>query len=345
MKLLLIDNGCNWATWPQKKAELKKWFAPLFDLQITEIKTNFTDIPFTNYSSSDDQQNAFRLKGIDPIYYDQHFSPLAKGYDIVLVVLPRSLWPWDADARGWRADKTYGAIELQVACDEYERLTWFGKDDGDMFHNLARHEILHALFMHWGIKDTVHYWWNQDPQLLTECLKELKTNLSKISLLERLIDLYKRLIILMSNKTPSQELVELSLRYNGQDFTDDQKVADDVSCVFALTTLLHMQDSRVPIMYNTKLFDDYLKDSPLFRKINDPITQMEGGYICVSPTGSGGRPDLVPLGHTGLYLDSENIMSNDSITGLWSKNYTRATWRKRYGERGQYPIRIYQKVV
>jgi hypothetical protein len=35
-------------------------------------------------------------------------------------------------------------------------------------------------------------------------------------------------------------------------------------------------------------------------------------------------------------------MSNDSATGLWSVNFTRESWRKRYYYRGGYPVYLYR---
>ena len=147
--------------------------------------------------------------------------------------------------------------------------------------------------------------------------------------------------------TPSEQLVKIATddKHKDIDITDDLKVADEVSCAFALTTILHEQDSRVPIIYGTKELDDYLSNSPLFRKIEQPIETMKAGWIVNSPTMTNSRPDIMPNGHCGLYITETEIMSNSSESGLWCQNYTRDSWRKRYGEKGRYPIRIYEKVV
>lgn len=204
-KLLIVANNCKWSSWPQKIKTLHEWFLPYIDLEVEIIHKDYANIPFTKYIAEDPAQNSLNLKGIDKNYYDRVFSPLGAKYDILLVVLPVEVWPYDTQARGWRADDHYqgkkGAVELHIACDENERLAWFGHDDGDMFLNLARHEICHALFLITGAKDTTHYWWNQNPEYLKKCLEEIQNFVTgKISLLTRIIDLYNQIISLMKKE-------------------------------------------------------------------------------------------------------------------------------------------------
>jgi hypothetical protein len=354
LKLLIVANNLNWQSFPGKIKSLREWFLPKIDLKIDIVHTKIKNIPFTKYGSEDTIQNRLNnLKGIDPLFYDKVFSPIGQKYDIMLVVLPVSQWPSDTFARGWRSDSKFdgkqGAIELHIACDENEKLIWFGKDDGDMFFQLARHEILHALYLITKQKDNVHYWWNQDPRFLSNCLDEIDFN-PQLTLLEKLLELYKQLLsTLISSKpmNPSEQLVKIATdeKHKDIDITDDLRVPDEVSCAFALTTILHEQDSRVPVIYGTKELDEYLSNSPLFKKIGQPIEKMKAGYIVNSPTNTNSRPDLMPNGHCGLYISETEIMSNSSETGLWCQNYTRESWRKRFGERGGFPIRIYQKVL
>ena len=122
-----------------------------------------------------------------------------------------------------------------------------------------------------------------------------------------------------------ERLATLAERKLGTDFTDDSKVDDEVSCVYALTTVLNQFDRRIPVMVSTVQLDNWLDNSPLFRKVPQPIGIMERGFICVTPTKG------ASVGHCGLYLDDFRIVSNSSFskpTGLWLQNYTRETWRR-----------------
>jgi hypothetical protein len=222
-KLLIVQNNCDWQSWPQKIQALKSWFYPVVDFQITTIKTDFTDIPFIKYSNVDSnntQVDPNLLKGIEPKYYDEHFSVLAVNYDILLVVLPIEQWPYDDQARGWRTDSTLGVIELHIGCDENEKMLWFGHDDGDMFFQLARHEILHALYVMTGQEDRVHYWWNQGPEKLINCLNELKlkpvTENEKISTIMKIINWISSQInqLLMAQKKDYIEIWAKAIQEN-----------------------------------------------------------------------------------------------------------------------------------
>ncbi len=162
-------------------------------------------------------------------------------------------------------------------------------------------------------------------------------------LLIKLIKLYQQLLQLkMEELTPSQQisLIAQDGFHKGKDFTDDRKVDDEVSCAFAVSTILHEQDESVPIVTGTSTLSDFLEKSPLFKKVLEP----EEGVVVISPTGEGHNPDM-PHGHTGIYIDGDKIMSNSSATGLWIQNYTRSSWRTRYYWEGRYPVRLYKKVI
>lgn len=164
MKLLIVDNT-KWTSWGAKTEELKNWFAPLVALDIEIQKTNFTDIPFQNYLSP-------HLRGVDKEWYDKNVSIRAIQHDIVLFVV--DLMDWKGEwARGWRGDKTFGAIELQIGCGEYENVILPNSQDlFGSFFNYARHEICHALYMISGQPDRTHELY--DSNRMNEILNDLK---------------------------------------------------------------------------------------------------------------------------------------------------------------------------
>ena len=139
--------------------------------------------------------------------------------------------------------------------------------------------------------------------------------------------------------SPAEQLATLAKAKLGTDFTDDKVVPDDVSCAYAVTTILHEQDAREPICIGTFGLLTYFQLNPRWQRIYEP----KAGCVVVCITGQGNNPKI-PHGHTGIYLDSDLIASNSSATGLWTQNYTRLSWRQHFYYEGGYPIYLYEKI-
>lgn len=176
--MLIVANNTPWV--PSKVQELEEWFAPKVRLMVDVEHTGYTDIPFTEYIKSADDE-MFKYWGVDRDWYDRYITAEAAGYDIVMLVLPTSQWRDRNRARGWRTDRDQGPVELQVAADELEHL--YGPapkpgaanaDLGSAFFQYGRHEIMHALFMLTGQPDTTHYWWEQGMDKLSNALAEVE---------------------------------------------------------------------------------------------------------------------------------------------------------------------------
>jgi hypothetical protein len=152
--------------------------------------------------------------------------------------------------------------------------------------------------------------------------------------------IFKNLLKYIKKKPKMQDkLLQLAQSKIGTDFTNDRIVSDDVSCAYALSTILH-ELIDFPIEISTTKLYKLIKDSSRFVRIYEP----EAGCIIISPTGYAARPEIISNGHCGIYLDNEKIMSNDSATGLWSVNFTKKNWRKRYYYRGGYPVYLYRLI-
>jgi len=158
MRLLIVANNVKWKSLDDKVQKLRKWFLPYSDIKIDVKHTSFESIPFVK-----DRKGMFR---VDSNWYDENIIPLAKGYDFSMLLLPQEEWE-GRGAGGWRTNSVNGIIKLQVGVSEKSHQYLNGKDLGSLFFIYARHEILHALFMKLGIKDTVH-----------ERVKEGKTKLA-----------------------------------------------------------------------------------------------------------------------------------------------------------------------
>lgn len=197
-KLLIVANNCPWKSWPDKIEELRQWFSPKVQFEITILHTKYQNVPFVQYGNpSADQAHITSRPGVDPKWYDTFVSPMARDYDYVLFVLNMSQWPASSSFRGWRTDRTFGAIELQIGASETERFQW-GDYTGGAFFNFARHEIMHGLFMATGQKDTTHFWWDQSPEKLSNALNELvfaeAKEADEISRLQKIINALLALI-------------------------------------------------------------------------------------------------------------------------------------------------------
>ncbi len=66
------------------------------------------------------------------------------------------------------------------------------------------------------------------------------------------------------------------------------------------------------------------------------IDDCKAGDIIISPT------EYPRVGHVGIMFDNKIIMSNSSSTGLWTKNYTVDSWRKRYADTLKLKIQVYR---
>ncbi len=167
MKLRIILNA-KWDSIETKAEELRGWFYRKIKLDIQIVNTTFTEIPFVLYGEKD-------YWGIDPKWYDENILPLSEGCDIALFVVETKDWHIPNDARGWRTDNDEGVVELQISADENESLTYVTPNGtsyvSTTFFEYARHEILHALFLITGQKDTTHFWW--DRKQFDLCLEEL----------------------------------------------------------------------------------------------------------------------------------------------------------------------------
>lgn len=142
-----------------------------------------------------------------------------------------------------------------------------------------------------------------------------------------------------------EKILELAKSKLGIDITNDNWLEDAVSCSFAVTTLLHECDSDIPIIYGTATLLSFLQESTLFERVDGTDYTPQGADIIISATGTNTRPEIIPHGHVGIFLNETNIASNDSATGKWAQNYTRTTWRARYVAKGGYPTYAFRAVV
>jgi hypothetical protein len=162
IKLLIVSNGCNWQSWPQKITDLTAFFKSVCNLEITLQQTSFTNIPFLTFGPRLTQYENYpagaKVMDVNQSWYTQNIVPLAKGYDIVLFTLPLSTWPLNDIVRGVTQLATKNPVQIQVAADESEAVYVNMQKLFDSFEHYAEHEIMHALFALSKATDTTHYW-------------------------------------------------------------------------------------------------------------------------------------------------------------------------------------------
>lgn len=162
-KVLIVANGAPWATWPQKISWLENYFQPIATLQIDLKETSFSSPPMQSFTASGTQYEVLNgmVADIAPSWYAANVTPLAKGYDICLFVVPESQWPLMNCIRGTTTLGLSGPIPCQIASDENEAIYLNGIELFPTAQHYAAHELAHALFQLAGISfasDTTHYW-------------------------------------------------------------------------------------------------------------------------------------------------------------------------------------------
>ena len=81
-----------------------------------------------------------------------------------------------------------------------------------------------------------------------------------------------------------------------------------------------------------------LRKDKRFQRVFSPLA----GDIIISPTGYGNGS--IKNGHVGIMDEKENIMSNNSLDGLWKVTHTLSSWQEKYGAWGGFPIEFYRVI-
>lgn len=176
MKILVLKNKISIS---QKKrlSNIKDWFSSVFDLEFTEEKSDFKNIPLSDYSFIDGNGKTVTYKGIDETWYDENISKPAKarGFDIVILIVKESQWG-NTETYGFGTTVADCGIQ-EIAIGYYTSgkygMGWGGKNvffDGDKLEWIIIHELLHRLYAIKGIEDNTHkYFMEETPE---KCLED-----------------------------------------------------------------------------------------------------------------------------------------------------------------------------
>lgn len=140
------------------------------------------------------------------------------------------------------------------------------------------------------------------------------------------------------DQTNRVRLYAQALSFLGVDASPLDVAIDDLGCADSVSAIIKsIFPQAIKGSVSTAELNNQLKASPFFFKPRD----IRPGDIVMSPTGMG-KTGKIKNGHVGIVGENDEIMSNSSATGLWTTNFTFASWIKRYREQGGYPIIIYR---
>ena len=109
----------------------------------------------------------------------------------------------------------------------------------------------------------------------------------------------------------------------GMDASPNDAAPDEYGCAETVSSIIQKVFPDFPVVLSTIELNRLLSKSDKFKRVLAPTE----GCIVVSPTVG------EKIGHTGIYLDSSRIASNDSRTGKFEQNYTRSSWIVYYYEK------------
>ena len=154
---------------------------------------------------------------------------------------------------------------------------------------------------------------------------------------------YKQIkeILLLIFATRRKLINAWSLRSIGMDVTPLDNVDDVVACAESVTTVLRKAGIKIGIIPGTWTLERFLMNSPKWVPVQSP----EPGDVVMSATGTSNLGSSAPFrGHTGIVGPNNQILANNSDTGLWGAYYTIKTWEDRYSKRGGYPTTFYRYI-
>lgn len=137
------------------------------------------------------------------------------------------------------------------------------------------------------------------------------------------------------NRDKLYETAKLCL---GKDMVDDPGVDPSVGCADSVNSVYKLAfGNEIGGGASTAALYTVLCSDPRFQSVQEPLP----GDIVISPTGTSTKG--APHGHVGI-CGFHGIMSNNSMTGLWSQFYTDTSWHAYYHDKLGFPV-IYFRVV
>lgn len=139
--------------------------------------------------------------------------------------------------------------------------------------------------------------------------------------------------------TNSQKFYNTALASLHKDMSPNDLAPDSLACmesvdgVYTATFGEHLLS--MPARLSTQAAYEAMLRDPRLEAIIDPIP----GDIVISPTGHSTKG--AQHGHTGCW-GKNDVLSNDSNTGLWSDNYTHEAWYSVFNKTLGFPVYFFR---
>jgi hypothetical protein len=233
LKVLIVANACNWASWRAKIAAIKAFYGPLVELEIDIKQTNFTDMPTAQYPGTVTEftpTGTCDVQGtdteIDQSWFSENIGPMLTGYDICVFQVA-NVSPIDIPL-GISFGRVNGVWCVETFVTD-ENFHYFLPDPaksgnhidlGNEAEVVIEHEISHALYALASETDNTHLYFyaNQFPRVLTDIKLPNPSALTKLYQ-EVIADLQSELGIIKSQKsiadmdTTTQQAKEASTQF------------------------------------------------------------------------------------------------------------------------------------
>jgi hypothetical protein len=158
-RLSVVAYNIDWPTLYRKVVDIRNFFVPVCDLQITIEKTSLTPA-FAVYP------DISPLPIMDRDWYEKNISgPRALTADITLLIVAPGDHSGVVTTSGAMVRPNFGPWEGTIfAAGEDDRVYVAGKDVGDYFTLYACHELSHAFYGMLGKRDDTHVHFPNSPQ-------------------------------------------------------------------------------------------------------------------------------------------------------------------------------------
>jgi hypothetical protein len=153
LRILANNEAGNWASWPEKIAAIKAFYAPVCELDITLIPTKLTP----TFSPEAPISGSAATYIVDPAWYAANVTPLADGANIIMFAVPPTDHPGVITYMGFEAGHPIGPWQTTVFADETSH-TYVNDiaDQGETAVVYATHELSHVFYAMLAKTDKTH---------------------------------------------------------------------------------------------------------------------------------------------------------------------------------------------